>query len=329
MPRIVRFHEIGEPEVLRLEDAPLAEPGPDEIRIGVQTIGLNRAECLFRRGKYLQQPRLPARIGYECYGTIDALGVGVHGYNVGDPVGTVASFEMNQYGVYGESAIVPAAAVLPAVPELSAIDNAAIWTQYLTAAGALVDIAHVGARDCVAVTAPSSSTGVAAIQIAKAEGARVIAAPRTLEKQDALLRLGADAIVATQEPNLAERLLAASGGKGITMAFDPVVGSLFAPLIHAAAPGATLFVYGGLEPHDPVFPRRLVLAKSLVIRGHSIFHTAADPAALARVKGYVREHLARGTFRPVIAKTFTLDAIVAAHRYMESNAQIGKIVVTV
>jgi NADPH:quinone reductase-like Zn-dependent oxidoreductase len=329
MARIVRFYEVGEPDVLRVEQAPVVDPGPGEVRIKVQTLGLNRAECLFRRGKYLQQPKFPARIGYECHGTIDAVGADVRGWAPGDAVGTVASFDMSQYGVYGDTAVVPAVAIVRAVSNLSPVENAAIWTQYLTAAGALIDIARIGPGDCVVVTAPSSSTGVAAIQIAAAEGARVIAVSRTQAKRDALLALGADVVLATQEENLAESILAASAGRGHTVAFDPVVGSLFAPLIQAAAPGATIFVYGGLEPQDPVFPRRMVLSKALCIRGHSIFHTAADPAAFARVQAYVRDRLVRGVFKPVIAKTFALDEIAAAHRYMESNAQIGKIVATV
>ena len=110
MPKIVRFHETGAAEVLKLEDLPLTEPGEGEVRLKVEAIGLNRAEVMFRQGQYLQAPTLPSRLGYEAAGTVDALGPGVSGVQIGDRVSTIPSFSMGEYGVYGESAIVPASA---------------------------------------------------------------------------------------------------------------------------------------------------------------------------------------------------------------------------
>ena len=111
MPKIVRFHKTGSADVLQIEDQPLQEPKAGEVRLKVQAIGLNRAEVMFRRGMYLEQPRLPARLGYEASGMIDAIGPGVSGFRVGERVSTIPAFSMNDYGVYGETAIVPASAV--------------------------------------------------------------------------------------------------------------------------------------------------------------------------------------------------------------------------
>ena len=111
MPKIVRFHETGGAEVLKLEDLPLTEPGEGKVRLKVQAIGLNRADDLFRQGQYLQNPELPSRLAYEAAGTVAAVGLGVSGVHKGDRVSTIPAFGMGEYGVYGESAIVPVDAV--------------------------------------------------------------------------------------------------------------------------------------------------------------------------------------------------------------------------
>ena len=104
MSKIIRFHETGEADVLKVEDVPLTEPGDGEVRLKVEAIGLNRAEVMFRRGQYLENPELPSRLGYEASGIIDAVGPGTSGITIGDRVSVIPSFSMGTYGVYGESA---------------------------------------------------------------------------------------------------------------------------------------------------------------------------------------------------------------------------------
>ena len=107
MPKIVRFHETGGADVLKVENLPRTEPGEGEVRLKMDAIGLNRADVMFRQGQYLQHPEPPSRLGYEAAGTVDAVGPGVSGVQKGDRVSTIPSFSMGEYGVYGESAIVP------------------------------------------------------------------------------------------------------------------------------------------------------------------------------------------------------------------------------
>ncbi len=107
MPKIIRFHEIGGADVLKVEDLPLSEPGEGEVRLKVEAIGLNRAEVMFRQGQYLETPELPSRLGYEAAGIVDAVGPDTSGVQIGDRVSTIPGFSMGKYGVYGESAIVP------------------------------------------------------------------------------------------------------------------------------------------------------------------------------------------------------------------------------
>src|SRR4051794_35098931 len=178
MARVVRFHKTGGPEVLQVEDLQVPPPGKGEVQIAVKALGLNRAEAMFRRGQYLEDPKLPARLGYEAAGTVAALGPGVQGLTVGDAVSTIPSFSLNQYGVYGDLANVPVHAVAHYPKTLSWEEAAAVWMQYLTAYGALVDIAKLTRGDTVLIPAASSSVGLAAIQVANRVGAVPVALTR-------------------------------------------------------------------------------------------------------------------------------------------------------
>jgi NADPH:quinone reductase-like Zn-dependent oxidoreductase len=326
--KIVRFHKTGGPEVLQLDELPLPEPAAGEVRLRVKAIGLNRAEVMFRMGRYLIDPKLPSKLGYEASGIVEAVGPGVDGSWVGKTVSTVPAFPATDYGVYGEVAIVPVCAIATYPDRLSYEEGTSIWMQYLTAYGALVHQGHMAKGDFVLITAASSSVGIAAIEIAKAEGAISIATTRTSKKKAELLALGADHVIATEEEDLAARVQEITKGKGARIVFDPI-GQGLAALAAAAAPGGIIFEYGALSPEPTPFPLFAVLGKQLTVKGYVVFEIESDPAVFPKAKQYVFDHLASGVFKPRIAKTFPLDKIVEAHRYMESNAQIGKIVVTV
>jgi len=329
MPKIVRFHNIGGANVLKIEELPLSEPGKDEIRLKVETIGLNRAEVMFREGQYLEEPILPSRLGYEAAGTVDAVGSGISDIKIGDRVSTIPAFSIGRYGVYGESAIVPGCAVARYPDNLSTIEGAAIWMQYLTAFGALIEIGQLKKDSTVLVTAGSSSVGLAAIQITKAVGALAIATTRGVEKKQFLLDAGADHVIVTDEEDLAESVMAVTSGRGASLIFDPIAGHVLEKLANAAALRATIFEYGSLSRESTIFPLFLSLKKGLMIRGYTVFEIVKDAEQLARSKRYIYDRLQSGALKPIIDRTFPLEAIVSAHQYLESNQQKGKIVVTV
>src|SRR5262249_30363072 len=160
MARVVRFHKTGGPEVLKVEQIDVPPPGKGEVQIRVKALGLNRAESMFRRGEYIEQPALPARIGYEAAGTVAAVGPGAEGFKVGDAVSTIPAFSMNQYGVCGDLVSAPAHAVAHHPASLSWEQAASIWMQYLTGYGALIDIADLKAGDALVIPAASSSVGL-------------------------------------------------------------------------------------------------------------------------------------------------------------------------
>jgi NADPH:quinone reductase-like Zn-dependent oxidoreductase len=329
MPKIVRFHETGGAEVLKLEDLPLAEPGKGEVRLKVEAIGLNRAEIMFRKGQYLETPQLPSRLGYEAAGIIDAVGPDVTDFQIGDRVSTIPSFPMGQYGVYGESAIVPTYAAAKYPDALTAIEGAAIWMQYMTAYGALIEYGGLKKDEGVLITAGSSSVGIAAIQITKAEGGLAIATTRGADKKAFLLESGADHVIVTDEEDLVDRGMAITSGKGVRLVFDPVAGPFLEKLAEVTANGGIIFEYGALAPHPTPFPLFPALAKGLTVRGYTLFEIVKNPEMLKRGKAYIYQGLESGSLKPIIDRTFPLADIVEAHRYMVSNKQKGKIVVTV
>jgi len=329
MARVVRFHQVGGPEVLRVEEVEVPPPGKGEVQIGIKALGLNRAESMFRRGQYLEEPRLPARLGYEAAGTVAAVGPGVRGFQVGDAVSTIPSFSLNDYGLYGDLANAPAHAVTHHPASLLWAEAAAVWMQYLTAYGALIDLGKLTKGDTILIPAASSSVGLAAIQIANRVGAVPVALTRGKSKRQALLDAGAAHVIATDEQDLVKEVLGITGGKGARVVFDPVGGPTFAKLAQATARLGILFLYGALSPEPTPLPLFDVLGKWVTIRGYVMMEITSDPERLERAKTFVNDGLASGSFKPLVAKTFPLEEIVEAHRYLESNQQIGKIVVTV
>jgi len=187
----------------------------------------------------------------------------------------------------------------------------------------------VAKGDFVLITAASSSVGLAAIEIVKAEGAVSIATTRTSKKKAELLALGADYVIATEEEDLAARVMEITGGKGARIIFDPVAGKGIQALAAAAAVGATIFEYGALALEPTPFPLFAALTKHLWFKGYTLFEVVGDPAAFPVAKKYVFDHLESGAFQPKIARTFPFSEVVQAQEYMESNAQVGKIVVVV
>jgi NADPH:quinone reductase-like Zn-dependent oxidoreductase len=326
--KIIRFHKIGGPEVLQFDELPLPEPGQNEVRLRVKAIGLNRAEVMFRTDRYLEHPILPAKNGYEASGIVEAVGPGVDPIWIGKTVSTVPGFSLNAYGSYGEVAIMPVS-MLAAYPDtLSYEEGTSIWMQYITAYGALIYLGHLTKGDFVIITAASSSVGIAAIEIAKAEGAISIATTRTSAKKAALLKLGADHVIVTNEEDLAARVNEITSGKGARIIFDPIGGSGVEILAQAAAERGIIFEYGALALESTPYPLFTALSKLLTIKGYVLREVIGNPEAFSIAKKYIFDHIVAGDFKPIIDKIFPFSEIVAAHRYMESNEQIGKIVVT-
>ena len=329
MSRVVRFHRLGGPEVLQIEEIPDRALKEGELRVRIEAIGLNRAEQMYRAGVYLQTPVLPSLNGCEASAIVMELGPGVSGFSVGEPISIIPNFSLNDYGVYAEVAVVPAYAVVKRPKGLTAVEAAAVWMAYVTAYGALIDIAKIGKGDAIVITAASSSVGLAAIQIVNSVGAISIATTRTNAKASALKAAGATHVVVTEEQDLVKSINTITNGKGARIVFDSVGGQGVDKLAQATSPGGTLFLYGGLSLEPTIFPVASAFMKGLSLRGYVLFEILGDKARREAAIAFITKGLEAGALKPVIAKTFPFDSIVEAHRYLESNAQVGKIVVTV
>lgn len=324
--RTVRFDELGGPDVLKIEETRLDAPGPGEVRVRVEAIGLNRAEALFRAGAYYYQPALPgSRLGFEAAGTVEGVGPDVDGFAPGDPVSVSGDGHMSRHGVYADRLNVPAQALMRRPATVDAVTGAALWTSYLTAYGALVEVGRLDQGDHVLITAASSAVGLAAIQIANHLGAVPIAVTRSAAKAASLEREGAAHVITTDQGGLVDRVRAVTGGRGARVVFDAVSGPGLAEVAETVAAGGLLVVYGWLDPR----PAPLPLNWPLNVHGFNVDLITGDAARLARARAFIEAGFRSGTLAPVIDRTFDFADIAEAHRHLESNTQLGKIVVTV
>ena len=329
MSRTIKFTQAGGPEVLEFSEAHVSPPGPQEVRIAVKAIGINRAESMWRNDQYVESPIFPAGLGYEAAGIVDAVGKDVTDFAVGDAVSTIPAFSLNQYSTYGEVILAPVHAVVKHPESLSFVEAASVWMMFLTAYGALVLDAQVQTGDFVIIPAASSSVGLAAIQIANYAGATPIALTRTSEKKRRLHEVGAPHIIVTQEQDMLAEVMRITDGNGARVAFDPVGGPDFPKLIAALTFQGIAYIYGALSEDDTPIPVLEMIRKMAAVKGYSIRLMTGDAERRRVAVEYVTKGLASGALKPVIDRTFTFDEMVAVHRYLEQNRQFGKIVVTV
>ena len=329
MPRIVRFYEKGGPEVLKIEEVEIAPPGPGEVAVAIKAIGINRAESMFRSGPYVEDPVFPARLGYEGAGVVTAVGSGVSGFAPGDSVSVIPPLSITRWGSYGETATFPAEVVVKHPASLSWVQAAAIWMQYVTAYGALIEISDMRRGEFVLITAASSSVGLAAIQVANAIGAVPIAVTRTEAKKAALIDAGAAHVIVSAEEDLVARTKEITNGTGVRAAFDPIAGPGLEDIANAMAPSGIVIEYGALSAEPTPFPLFAFLSKTLRLHAFQYKEIVRDDAARERAKDFILAGLADGRLQPIIDKVFPFERIVEAHHYLESNQQFGKIVVTV
>ena len=330
MSRSIMFAKAGGPEVLEYVETQISDPGPHEVRIKVKAIGLNRAESMWRKDKYVEPVIFPAGLGYEAAGFVDAVGKDVAGIAVGDVVSTIPFFSMKKYPIYGEIVIVPDHVVVKHPKSLSFAEAASIWMMFIAAYGALVVDAKVTKGDFVIIPAASSSVGLAAVQIANYAGATSIALTRTSEKKKRLLEAGAAHVIATEEQDMVAEVTRITDGKGARVAFDPVGGPNFSKLISALAFEGIVYIYGTLdEDAATTIPVLEMIAKMPTVKGYSIRSISGTEASRKASVDYTLKGLETGALKPIIDRTFTFDDMVEAHRYLESGGQFGKIVVTV
>ena len=327
MPISVQFSRTGDPDVLEFVNDGLLSPGDDDVLIEVRAIGLNRADAMFRRGEYIFEPVLPAKLGTEAAGIVRGLGKGVTHVAVGDRVNLVPSFRMGAYGIYGDEIVVPGHAVVAQPEGLTFEQGACIWVMFLTAYGPLIEDARIQPGENVVISAASSSVGLAAIQLANMAGAIPIALTRTSAKRQRLFDAGAKHVIATSEADPASEILRITDGRGVRVAVDPVGGDLVPKLIEAM-PKGVIYLYGALGGTSMTVPVLQMLGQRVTIKGWIIADLLADEDRKRAAIRYVTDGLRRGLLSPVIDHVFAFGEMVEAHRRVESGKQFGKVAIS-
>jgi NADPH:quinone reductase len=319
----------GGPEVLEIRAVSPPSPGSGEVLVRVRASALNRADLLQREGRYPAPPGWPADIpGMEIAGEIAATGPGVALWKKGDRV-----FGIVGGGGNAELVVTHERTLAPVPPNLTWTEAAAVPEAFITAHDALVMQADVRASERVLIHAVGSGVGLAALQLARAAGAVPYGDARTEDKINRACTLGLEqGIVAGEDPNdIAKQIMALTNGAGVEIVLDLVGGPYVAASIAAAAPRGRIILIGTMAGRDASIPVGTILGKRLTIRGTVLRARPLEEKILATraFTAQVCPMLARGVVRPNIDRVFPLDEIGAAHRYLESNATFGKVVIEI
>jgi len=334
---MVRFHEFGGADVLKVEQVAVPAPGAGEVRIAVHAIGLNRADALWRENLYVEDATLPAGLGNEAAGVVEAVGAGVEGLRVGDRVAVLPGAHQGRYPTYGDSILFPATHVVRHPGNLSAEQAAGAYMAYLTGYFPMFEMARLQRGQTMLVTGASSGTGIAALQMARVAGIVAIAVTRTAAKRQALRDAGAAHVVVTEEEDVVDRVSKLTGGRGVDLVYDGVGGPQFERLGEVVAHRGWYVLYGLSGGAELRYPATAQFRKSWRFHVYKVLeHTGAatmglprDEGALGRALGFIDAGLADGTLQVRIDRAFALDDVVQAHRYLERAGHIGKVVLTV
>ena len=309
-------------DALRWTELPTPQPAAGQVLVAIQAASLNFPDLLIVQNKYQIKPPLPFVPGAEYAGVVQAVGEGVTHLSVGDSVACLSGT-----GGFGTHALAPAALCLPLPPGFSAVDGAAFIMTYATSHHALMDRAQLQAGETVLVLGAAGGVGTAAIQIAKAAGARVIAAASSDEKCALCTRLGADASINYSRQNLRDELKTLTGGKGPDVVYDPVGGDYTEQAFRSIAWRGRYLVVGFAAGPIPALPLNLALLKGASIVG--VFwgdFAKREPAANAAMMRELAGWYAQGRIKPVIDRTMPMAELKAAFAHMGSRGVMGKLV---
>jgi NADPH2:quinone reductase len=307
---------------LSWKELPTPVPQAGQVLIRIEAASLNFPDLLIVQNKYQMKPDLPFVPGSEYAGVIEAVGEGVTHLKVGQSVACLSGT-----GGFGTHTLAPAKLCMPLPAGFPAVDAAAFIMIYATSHHALIDRAALKAGETVLVLGAAGGVGTAAIQIAKAAGARVIAAASTDEKCALCKSLGADETINYTTQNMREVLKALTEGKGPDVIYDPVGGDFAEPAFRSIAWRGRYLVVGFAAGPIPALPFNLALLKGASIVG--VFwgdFSRREPQANAAMMAELAQWYAQGKVKPVIDRTMPMSDLKAAYAHMGSRGVMGKLV---
>lgn len=313
----------GLPDTLTVEDLPDLEAAPGHVVLDVQAAGVNFPDVLIIQGKYQYKPALPFTPGNEVAGVVRAVGEGVDAYQAGDKV-----IAFSAHGAFAQQLAVPAQALMPMPPGMDFDTAAAITLTYGTSHHAVVDRAALKAGETMLVLGAAGGVGLAAIEIGKALGARVIAAASTDEKLEVCKAHGADAVINYSKEDLREAIKAATGGKGPDVVYDPVGGDYAEAAFRSIAWRGRYLVVGFANGEIPKLPLNLALLKGASLVGvfwgeYARREPKANLAGMRQLLGWMAE----GKIKPRISARYALADTPQALNDMAARKVTGKVVI--
>ena len=316
--------EYGPPESLVVEDVPSPTPGPGDVIISAKAASVNFPDVLIIQNKYQVKPPLPFSPGSEVAGVVKAIGDGVDNVKSGDKVMAVTT-----YGAFAEEVKTPATRLVPIPDGMDYPTAAAFLLTYGTSEHALRDRGQLKAGETLLVLGAAGGVGIAAIEIGKALGARVIACASTEDKLAVCREHGADAAINYASEDLRERITDLTAGKGIDVVYDAVGGSYTEPALRSLAWRGRLLVVGFAAGEIPRIPLNLALLKGCSIVG--VFwgdFARREPKLFAESVRRLGEWYREGKLKPHISATFPLDQAAEALKLMAARKVKGKVVLT-
>jgi len=331
---VIRRH--GAPDVLELREAPNPAPGEGEIRIAVAAAGVNFADVMARLGLYPDAPKPPLVVGYEVAGIVDAVGRGVTRVREGDRV-----IALTRFGGYATSVVVPAAFAFAIRAAMSDAEAAALPVNYLTALTALYRMANVTAGETVLIHGAGGGVGIAAIQLARLRRA-VLIGTASIAKHDALRTFGVDHVIDRQAGDLAAEVRRITHDRGVDVILDPIGGKSFKTSYGLLAPLGRLVLYGVSAVATgerrswwraaravlqmPRFKPMSLMSHNRGVFGLNLAHLWDEHRHLESGMQQLLLEVEGGRLQPIVSRTFPLERAADAHRFMQSRANVGKVV---
>jgi NADPH2:quinone reductase len=315
----IRVHAFGGPEVMQLEDSNGLVPGPGEVLVRVAAVGVNPADTYMRSGSYgARNPALPYTPGSDAAGVVEAIGPGVAGVAPGDRVYTSSTLS----GAYADYALCRTARIHALPERTSFAEGAAIGIPYATAHHALFALARAQRGETVLVHGASGGVGIAALQLARAAGLRVIGTAGTAQGLELIERQGAHLGFNHREPGYRERILAATNGVGVDVVVEMLANVNLDHDLELLAPRGCVVVVGS-RGRVEIDPRRLMIRGASI---HGLLLWNLSDSEIARIHDTLRVSLEAGTARPIVGLELPLGAAPEAHRRILEPGALGKIV---
>jgi NADPH2:quinone reductase len=319
-----RVHEWGEPETMRLEEIPVPDPGPGQVRIRNHAAGLNFFDILQVQGKYQIKPPFPFTPGAEVAGIVDAVGADVRDLKVGDRV-----LSVTHGGAMAEYSLARVGSAFPIPAGMDFPEAAAFPIVYHTTIYALRERAQLRAGEWLLVHAGASGVGMSAIQLGRAFGANVIATAGSAEKLEFSKSLGAEHVINYNDGAWVDQVKQLTGGRGADVIYDPVGGDIFDLSTKCIAPGGRLLVIGFASGRIPTIAVNRILIKDMAVVG-ALWgaHAAAHPEYMAEAQHSLAELYTKGAIAPPKPATYALDQAPAALRDLANRKILGKAALT-